>query len=157
MPEYLTIALDLIKTWEGWEEAPYQDPTGTWTIGYGFTQGVTKNTPKITQEQALAYLTSSLEKLASRLDVVVYEPLNNHQKGALLSFIWNVGMGTFERSSLLTCLNNGAYGEAATKFNLYHFSKGIPMKGLSNRRAAEMACFNTPDETSPQPPPPAAA
>jgi GH24 family phage-related lysozyme (muramidase) len=54
-------------------------------------------------------------------------------------------MGRFGQSELLKYLNDGAYGAACSQFGQFTYSKGLQIKGLVNRRAAEMVCFNQVD------------
>jgi lysozyme len=146
MGDYLILAIDLIKRFEGYSSEPYQDPTGTWTIGYGFTgPNITAKSPPMTQEQADDLLGTKLISLNQLLDTECFEPLTNHQRAALLSLGWNIGMGRLGRSTLMAQLNNGAYGVAAAQFLVFTFSKGVQLSGLTARREAEMACFNTAD------------
>lgn len=142
---YLPLALSLITSLEGFEALPYQDITGTWTQGWGFTAGITRSSPEMSKEQALLYLTHLVEGVSQFIDRVCYEPLSNHQRAALCSFVYNVGQGAFQNSTMLKYLNEGAYGAAASEFLLWTHSKGITLKGLVNRRNAEMLCFNTKD------------
>jgi lysozyme len=145
MPPYLPLALGLIKQWEGYKAEPYQDSTGTWTIGYGQTEGVCRTTPPIDQAQADAYLTKKLTQLDQILPSECFVPLTDHQRAALLSLAWNMGIHGLGRSTLMEKLNNGAYQEAANHITDFTYSKGIWIKGLERRRLAEKAFFLTPD------------
>jgi lysozyme len=148
-PDALKLALALITRWEGFESEPYQDATGTWTIGYGFTEGITRTSPPMTREQALPLLTSKITSINTHLDIICLEPLSNHQRAACLSLAYNIGMGAFGRSTLLRYLNEGAYGAASAQFLMFTWSKHVQLAGLVKRREAEMTCFNTPDQTKP--------
>jgi len=141
----INLAISLIEAFEGWSSEPYKDPTGTWTIGYGFTEGVGPKTPAITKEAAVGRLNAILGHLNSMLDIECKEPLTDHQRAACLSLTYNIGMGEFGRSTLLKYLNDGAYGAASAQFSMFTHSKGITLPGLVKRRAAEQACFNTKD------------
>lgn len=145
----INLAISLIEAFEGWSSEPYKDPTGTWTIGYGFTslekQAITCKTSPLTQAMALQELKRLLLLLKQRLNVECMEPLTNHQEAACLSLAYNIGMGEFGRSTLLKYLNDGAYGAASAQFSMFTHSKGITLPGLVKRRAAEQACFNTKD------------
>jgi lysozyme len=147
VPEWLNLAIALITQFEGWSSDPYQDPVGTWTIGYGFTgPDIGPKTAPMTKEAAISRLNALLGALNARLDVECKEPLTDHQRAACLSLAYNIGMGAFSRSNLLKYLNDGAYGAAASQFSLFTWSKGLQLPGLVKRREAEIACFNTPDQ-----------
>lgn len=145
------LATGLITRYEGFEPKPYKDPVGIWTIGYGFTSlknsPITVNTPLMSQEEALIELKARLLLLNQQLNVICFEPLTDHQRAALLSFTYNIGIGAFQGSTLLKYLNDGAYGAAASEFLLWTHSKGITLPGLVKRREAELTCFKTKDVT----------
>ena len=43
----------VIKTeWEGFSPTPYLCPAGYWTIGYGHTEGVSRNSPPFSMTEA---------------------------------------------------------------------------------------------------------
>lgn len=142
----INLATALITQFEGFEEGPYQDPTGTWTIGYGFTgPWVNRATPAMSKEQAITYLSNLLEGIDQRLNGMCFEPLTDHQRAACLSLSYNIGLGSFSQSTLLKYLNDGAYGAASSQFGLYTWSRGVQLAGLVKRREAEKECFNTAD------------
>ena len=70
--------------------------------------------------------------------------INKNQKIALLSFIYNVGVGAFERSTLLKKINYRDFDGAAREFEKWVFSKGKKLNGLVKRRKAEMEMFLKP-------------
>ena len=52
-----------VAKFEGFRSRPYQDAGGTWTIGFGHTKGVSKNTPPISYNDALVLLANELENI----------------------------------------------------------------------------------------------
>lgn len=88
--------LDLIKSFEGCILKPYQDVTGTWTIGWGNTyidgKPVTASTPKLTQAQADALLLKSIKE---NYEPTVYKQitrkLTQNEHNACVSFCYNLG------------------------------------------------------------------
>jgi len=69
-------------------------------------------------------------------------PLNNNELNALISFCYNVGLGAFKASSLLSLLNSGADKKiVADQFDRWVFDNGVKVKGLINRRNAEKKLF----------------
>lgn len=146
MPPYLPIAIALIKRFEGCPLKVYQDPVGIWTIGWGFTgAAIRRDTPDYTQAQADQELSNRLTKLDYMLGLDLFITINNHQRAALLSLGWNIGLGNLSHSTLLKLVNDGAFGAAAAQFGMWTFAKGIQLRGLVVRREAERACFETAD------------
>lgn len=144
-------AVDLIMEFEGLELKAYPDPaTGgePWTIGYGHT---TRAGPpavgpglRITKEEAEAILKRDLEKFSDGVFKMLRMPVNAYQFGALVSLAYNIGLGNFRKSSLLTAVNAGDFKTAAAKFALYNRANKKVMAGLTRRRAAEAALFLRP-------------
>lgn len=137
--------LDLIKKYEGYSETAYLDPILIPTIGYGTTK--VKGTPvtmgmTCTKDEAECWLTEHVTEVAQRsLDKSVKVVLGQNQEDALLSFIYNVGTGNFEKSTLLKLLNEGKYVEAANQFPRWNRAGGKELAGLTNRRLAEKELF----------------
>lgn len=67
--------------------------------------------------------------------------LTQNQFDALVSFVYNVGVGAFRTSTLLRKLNNGDYVGAAAEFKRWKFGGGKELPGLVRRRKAEEQLF----------------
>ena len=95
--------LAIIRKHEGLRLEAYQDPGGTWTIGYGHTATATKGMD-ISPEQAEALLRNDAESAAISLEdslpVDVARNMPQHQIDALISFIFNVGAGAWNASTM---------------------------------------------------------
>jgi len=136
-------ARDLIKKHEGLRLKAYPDPgTGgaPWTIGYGHTGGV-KRGDTITQLQADHYLDDDMAEAFACVDSLVTVSITDKQRGALCSFVFNVGCGAFKKSTLLRLLNAGDYTGAAAQFPRWNKSAGNILPGLVRRRGEERALF----------------
>lgn len=141
--------VDLIKRFESFSARPYLCPAGVWTIGYGHTEGVTKESPRITEPEACDLLAADLEKYSAAVARLVKVPLKQHQFDALVSFAYNVGPDEdadtiaegLGDSTLLAKLNQGFYEAAGREFLRWTKSKGRVLGGLVKRRAAEQALF----------------
>ncbi len=137
-------AVDLVKHFEGLYLTAYRCPAGVPSIGYGHTAGVAMG-ETITAEQAEAYLSADLTSAAGQVDKLVTVPLNDDQRGALSSFVFNLGAGNLGSSTLLKMLNAGDYAGAAGQFGrwVYATVNGVKteLPGLVARRAAESALF----------------
>ena len=138
--------LSLLKQFEGCRLIPYKDSAGLWTIGYGHLIADGKTLPdsakyKITQKQAdllLKYDVIPREKAVERLCAV---PLSQNEFDALVSFVFNLGAGCFQRSTIRQKLNRGDKAGAAKVLLRYNRAGGKVIKGLVNRRMAEFKLF----------------
>ncbi len=140
--------INLIKRFEGLELESYQDIAGIWTIGYGHTGREVGPDQHISENEAEALLRHDLisrEKAVSRLTRVA---LNQFEFDALVSFVYNVGVGAYERSTARKRLNKGdreGAADALTWFNKATVNGVLrPVTGLTRRRAAERSLFLTP-------------
>lgn len=69
-------------------------------------------------------------------------PLTQQQFDALVSFVFNLGAGSFSRSALLQKLNNQDYTGAGNEFLRWTHAGGKVVPGLVRRREAEKALFD---------------
>ena len=86
-----------IKRHEGVRLQAYLCPAGVWTIGYGHTSSV-KQGDRISQSQADTYLRADLRTAEQAINKQRLN-LNQNQFDALVSFVFNVGSGNFEKST----------------------------------------------------------
>jgi lysozyme len=136
-------AAEIIRESEGLRLKAYPDPGSggiPWTIGYGHTKGVKKG-DTCTIEQANAWLADDMAEAFAIVDKAVKVPLTDKQRDALCSFVFNVGGGAFQKSTMLKLLNQGKYSEAAAQFPRWTFASGKSMRGLVIRRGKERALF----------------
>lgn len=147
-------AIELIKRWEGLQLVAYQDQGGIWTLGYGTV--IKPDGSKVqegetcTQEQADAWLEQNVAKVAERVHDLCYPvELTENQFNAVVSFVYNVGIGNFKNSSMLQYIHNrtndadtvGVANRIADEFLRWNKINGKVSKGLVNRRAEEKALF----------------
>lgn len=136
-------ALALLREFEGLRLEAYPDPASggaPWTIGYGHTRGVQPG-DKITRDQAEAYLEQDAAEAEAAVRSLIAVPLTQNQCDALVSFVFNVGAGALQRSTLLRKLNAGDFSGAADEFLRWNNAAGQRMPGLTRRRQAERALF----------------
>ena len=136
-------ALALIKQFEGFAATKYLCPAGKPTIGYGhvISKGEFAEGARITEAEADALLQRDLEKYARAAQKLLKRELTDAQWAAVLSFVYNVGVGNFARSTLLTRLNAGEWQAAADEFPRWVYAGGKKLAGLERRRAAEREMF----------------
>jgi lysozyme len=146
--------LNLIEQSEGVRLTAYQDSVGVWTIGYGHTGNVVSG-EICTLQQANEWLAQDVSGAEYVVNTVVTAPLNQNQFDALVDFVFNLGSGNFQSSTLLKLLNSGDYAGASAQFPLWNHAGGVVVAGLTTRRLAEQALFNTPISLPPVQPTPA--
>lgn len=139
--------IDLIKRFEGLELEAYQDIAGVWTIGYGHIE-TAKPGMRITEREAEALLQRDLKPREQAVGRIVSVPLNQNEFDALVSFVYNVGVEAFRRSTARRRLNNNDRIGAADALTWWNKATvgGVlrEVTGLTRRRAAERALFLTP-------------
>jgi len=139
--------LDLIKECEGLRTEAYICPAGVLTIGYGHTGTVDGKKiqlgMKITKEKAEELLKKDLAGFEKGVSACVRVPLTQNQFDALVSFSYNLGVGSLQSSTLLKLLNEGKYEKAAEQFPLWVKGGDVVLPGLVKRRAAEKQLFLT--------------
>ena len=138
--------LSLIKKWEGCKLKAYQDGGGVWTIGYGTTfypqdGSKVKEGDTCAQGQADNWLQIHVNNLVFEILHLVKPTLNENQLGALVCFVYNIGIDAFKKSTMLKLLNEGKIGEAAGQFPRWNKDNGKVVQGLTNRRLDEQKLF----------------
>ena len=135
----------LICGFEGLKLKAYDDGVGVWTIGFGTTvypNGIkVKKGDTCSEAQAKAYMAHDLKKFESAVNSAVTVQINQSQFDALVSLAYNIGVGAFEKSTLLKKFNLCDYIAASAQFNVWNKGGGKVMQGLVNRRAVERKLF----------------
>lgn len=141
----INLAADQIaRDHEGLRLKAYLDLAGVATIGYGHTHGVRLGM-KCTADQAEAWLEDDMEPILAYLRAH-YPTFTENQEAAIADFIFNEGLGTFQKSSVKANLDKGEYEQAMVRLLLYdkaHQPDGtvITPPGLAHRREDEKALF----------------
>lgn len=139
--------LALVQKFEGLKLAAYLCPAGKWTIGWGHTRGVSLG-DKITRAEAERLLAEDVADAAKHVDRLIKVTLNENQRGALASFVFNLGSGAFASSTLRERLNKGEYESVPSELRRWvrarhpHTGKLAEMPGLVRRREAEAALWS---------------
>ena len=143
------VGINLIKEFEGCHLNAYPDPlTGGLpiTIGWGSTKDFNGNYfklgRKITQEYADRLLIFDIEQrfLPSLQKIPYWGEMNDNQRGALLSFAYNLGAGFYGGSNFNTItrvLKNKEWSKVPDALYLYRNPGTRVEKGLARRRVAE--------------------
>jgi len=135
--------LAVLKRFEGLRLKAYLCPAGVLTIGYGSTGPHVKMGMEITEREAEKLLLDDVSRFENAVNRLVKVPLTQGQFDALVLFCFNIGVGAFEKSTLLSVLNMGRYGEVISQFKRWNKVKGQVVNGLVNRREAEIGLWQS--------------
>ena len=151
-------ALKMIAHHEGTKLNPYRCPARLWTVGVGhvidpnharvpFEERNNLAIPEgwnrtFTMKEVDAILAKDLERFER--GVLRYCPSAISRQAwldSLVSFSFNLGLGTLQRSTLRQKHNRGDYEGAAEEFLKYTKAGGKVLKGLVNWRNDERALY----------------
>ena len=139
--------IQLIKHYEGVRNRPYRCPANLWTVGVGHLIGDGKSLPDswnrtFTQEEIDGLLRSDLRKFETGvLRMLPKVQLRQCEFDALVSFSFNLGLGTFQRSTIRQTIIRGDKEVAMESLLKYCKAGGKILKGLQNRRLDERKLF----------------
>ena len=102
---------------------------------------VTEDHPDITEDQADQLLRRDVSKSEQSVIRLIRVPLEDGQYDSLCSFVFNLGSGALQSSTLRRKLNRGDYIGAADEFPRWVFAGGRKLKGLIRRRDHERLMF----------------
>lgn len=154
----------LIKHHEGVRLKPYLDPVLLWTVGVGhliapeeqqrMTLAERKNLRRIgwlscprewdrtlTDAEVDSILEDDLARFERGVLRLCPRNLTQSRFDALVSFAFNTGLGTLQRSSIRAAHNRGEFDRAADAFLKYRLSAGQVLPGLVRRRQDERALY----------------
>lgn len=135
--------LALIKTYEGLELEPYADAGGKLTIGYGHLIKPGEFFSRISEQHAHDLLRKDVRVAEAYVKRYVKVKLNDNQFAALVSLVYNIGPGNFQKSTLLRLLNRGQGDKAAAEFARWSKVGYKTVNGLTKRREAERRLFQS--------------
>lgn len=143
--------IDLIVKFEGLKLRPYKCPAGLWTVGFGTLIGDGKSLPPewnrtFSVEECTELLKKDLIRKEKGVARLITCPLTQNEFDALISFVYNLGLGCLQRSTLRQKLNRGDKEGAVRSLLKYNKARvnGVlkELRGLTRRRQAEAALFN---------------
>jgi lysozyme len=137
--------IKLIKHFEGIHKKPYVCPAGYWTVGVGHL--ISRNA-KLPSSWNRTFSSGEIDDLL-RADLQRFElgvlrllrPMQPTQSvfDSVVSFSFNLGLGTFQRSSVRSALIRGDKKRAGKVLLKYCRAGGKILLGLVRRREAEYA------------------
>jgi lysozyme len=150
-------AIEMIKHHEGVRFKPYQCPAKLWTIGVGHVlypnQGKMpidqrgdyalhpEDNRSFSKDEVDGILRADLDRFERGVERFCPVPLTQGMFDGLVSFSFNVGLGTLQRSTLRQKLLRGDKEGAAEELLKYCMGGGKVLKGLQNRRIDERRLF----------------
>jgi lysozyme len=149
--------IEMIKHHEGVRFKPYQCPAKLWTIGVGHVlypnqgkmpidqrggfQLAQEDNRSFSKDEVNAILRADLARFEKGVATYCPVPLTQGQFDALVSFSFNVGLGTLQRSTMRQKVIRGDMAGAAEELLKYCMAGGKVLRGLQNRRIDERALF----------------
>jgi lysozyme len=149
--------LHMIRHHEGVRQKPYKCPAKLWTIGVGHVLYPEQGKLKIDQRDAFPLRPEDSRIFSmEEVDAILRADLQRFERGvhtycpcdltqgmfdALVSFSFNVGLGTLQRSTLRQKLLRGDKEGASQELLKYCMAGGKILKGLQKRRIDERAVF----------------
>lgn len=133
--------ISLIKSFETCKLEAYPDPRGVWTVGWGHTGPEVVQGLVWTQDQADAQLAVDLHWAEAGVTRTVDIAITQNEFDALVSFTFNVGVGSEAHSTLVRYLNAHNIFMAADQFLVWDKVNGVENAGLLRRRQAERQLF----------------
>lgn len=136
--------IEMLKDFEGFKDKAYLDTGGVWTIGFGTTHWLGKPVEAgqtITQQEAVLALQADLATAQTAVNQLVRVPITQNMFDSLTSFVYNLGVEAFRKSTMLKLLNGGDYRGAANQFTRWVFDNGKEVPGLVSRRLVEQSNF----------------
>lgn len=141
----LVLVPGLLKDIEGVRYKPYRDIAGIWTVCSGITGDDVILGKTYTQKECDALLYKHIAVAQKAVDRLVTYPIPDTMRAALYSFVFNVGVGAFSKSTLLKDINAGRLNKACDcLYDWVYFrnpktGKKEVSRGLKNRRDVEFA------------------
>ena len=149
--------IEMIKHHEGVRFKPYQCPAKLWTIGVGHVlypnqgkmpidqRGAYALHPEdnraFTKEEVNGILRADLQRFERGVHTFCPVHLTQGMFDGLVSFSFNVGLGTLQRSTLRQKVLRLDKEGAAEELLKYCMAGGKVLKGLQNRRIDERRLF----------------
>lgn len=135
---WVSICVGCVAGFEGLRTAAYRDasPAEIWTVCYGETKGVTKDS-RYTPEQCREMLGARVLEFGAEVERCVRVPMTEARKAAMVSFAYNIGSEKFCASTLVKRLNAGDTVGACNELVRWVKAGGVTLPGLVKRREAE--------------------
>lgn len=122
---------------EGVRYQAYKDVVGVWTVCYGHAGKDIMLGKTYTEAECRSLLNKDLATVAKQINPYIKTDIPETTRGALYSFVYNVGAGNFKTSTLLRLINQGDTKGACDQLRRWTYAGGVEWKGLITRREIE--------------------
>jgi len=133
------IAIELEKRFEGYSEKPYLCPAGILTAGYGHAfqrREKIRSLSRVEAEQVLIQDSAKAEYSTFKYcPVLLLE--NQNRQAAIIDFVFNLGGGRLQASTLRRKINQRNWTGAQKEIVRWVYAGGRKLKGLILRREVE--------------------
>ena len=133
----------ILKRLEGVKDEAYLDSAGKPTIGAGSTRGVQMG-DTASDEQIDSRLAEDIAVVNQDYGQLVTADLNPNQEAAVKSLLFNIGGPQFANSKARAALNAGDFDSFKKEAAEFRKVGDEVIPGLENRRAQELALFDSP-------------
>lgn len=150
-------AIEMIRHHEGVRFKPYRCPAALWTIGVGHVlypeQGKLPITERLkyplqiehfrnfSHDEVNDILKNDLKRFEAGVRRLCPNGLSQSRLDALVSFAFNVGLGSLQKSSIRMKHNRGDFEGAADAFLMWTKAAGKVLPGLVKRRNDERRLY----------------
>ncbi|OXX31812.1 lysozyme [Vibrio sp. V09_P4A23P171] len=134
---------------EGCRLKAYQCSADRWTAGMGHTEGITAST-LLTEQQVAEYFVKDVASAERFVKKQIKKKPNQAEYDMMVSFVFNLGAGNFQTSTLLRKFNQGDNLGACKQYPRWVYVNGKDCRvkendceGITKRRNKEMnICLN---------------
>lgn len=124
---------NLIEEAEGCRLMSYQCPSGIWTIGIGHTKGV-KMGMTCSRAQAIKWFFEDIREREAQVNDLLNDngvSINQNQFDSLISFVFNIGIGKFLKSTVWKLMKGDPNNPEIVKW-WQMWNKGNYKDGIDN-------------------------
>ena len=127
--------------------APYHDPVGYPTIGYGHLLSRERHADLGrwvllgNEAEARDVLALDMEKAVAAVWRLIVVDLSDEQEAALIDFAFNCGAGNLQASTLRRVINREEHADAPAQFRRWVWAAGRKLPGLIRRRGEEAELY----------------
>lgn len=137
--------VDFVREEEGFRNDVYKDIAGKDTVGVGHlvlpTDGLSHG-DTISNTEVDSFLKQDLKIAEAQIKKDVKVPLNQNQFDALISLVFNIGIGAFNKSTLLKFINQEKEEQdIRNAWMAWKFVKGSQSNALESRRERELELY----------------
>ena len=135
-------ALAIIKEFEGLRLKSYRCPAGIWSLGYGHTGPDVHPGAVIKEIEAEQLLLGDLHQFEyGVMKALDGADTSENEFSAMVSLAYNIGLGAFQKSSVLKFHRQGKKAYAANAFLLWVKAGAKRLPGLIKRRTFERGLY----------------